>query len=154
MSSQKVFQAFTWHAHPARAHPGRAVGTTIAIVVISGLIFTLCFFDGLSLATSSIVGSAALAVLVIALNRFYFPSRFEFDDEKITAIHPLKRHDMQWNRVQRFLHDENGGYLSTRANRSRLDAFQGMHLLFEESRRDDIVRKIQSKITASRKSDD
>ncbi len=75
-----------------------------------------------------------MLVLVLALNRFFFVSRFSIDGEGITARYPLKRMSLQWKNLRRFAHDARGGYLSTRAVRSRMDAYSGMHVMFGDCR--------------------
>jgi hypothetical protein len=83
---------------------------------------------------SIMLGVIALLVLIAALNRFYFPSTFQLDKEGITARYPLRRKRERWDRLRRFVHDEYGGYLSSRAQPSRLDAYRGIHLLFGQQR--------------------
>ncbi len=79
-------------------------------------------------------GALAVIVLVAALNRFFFPSRFTIDDQGITARFPLRRQRCRWADLRRYAVDRHGCYLSTRAKRSRLDAYRGMHVLFGRHR--------------------
>ena len=78
--------------------------------------------------------AAALLVLVTALNRFYFRSRFQIDPEGITARYPLRSQRCRWADVRRFMVDAHGGYLATRSKRSWLDAYRGLHILFGRQR--------------------
>ena len=64
------------------------------------------------------------------------------DGRGITARHPFRRQRYDWSEVRRFLHDEKGGYLSTRGCSSPLDGFGGMHILFGD-RRDAVIRSIR-----------
>jgi len=105
--------------------------------------------DGFSLFASVVAGVVAMLVLLVALNRFFFPSRFEIDDEGITAHYLLSSQRLEWAGLRRFLHDENGGYLSTRARRSRLDAWKGMHILFGDER-DRVISLIRERLPARR----
>ncbi len=73
-------------------------------------------------------------VLVFALNRFFFRSRFEIDADGITARFPLRKQRVRWADTRRFVVDDNGGFLSSRVKRSRLDAWQGLHVLFGRQR--------------------
>ncbi|MHC5002381.1 MAG: PH domain-containing protein [Planctomycetota bacterium] len=115
-----------WRAHPAGERVGRAL---VAGAVVAGL-------AGLSAVLMQSVWWAALAiaVLVLALNRFFLPSRFAIDEEGITARYPLRRVRYRWSDLRRFVLDENGGYLSTRARASWMDAYRGMHVLFGNDR--------------------
>jgi hypothetical protein len=72
----------------------------------------------------------AVVVLVLALNRFYFPSRFVIDHDGITARYLLSRKRYEWSSVRRFLWDRRGAYLSTRGRRSWFDAYSGLIVLF------------------------
>jgi hypothetical protein len=83
------------------------------------------------------------AALVISLNRFYFPSHFSVDDNGLTARYAMRQQGVSWKNVRRFVHDARGGYLSTRARRSRFDAFRGVHILLGDSR-EEVVRFIET----------
>ena len=91
-------------------------------------------------------GLASAIVLVLALHRFFFPSRFSIDDEGIGARYLLRHQRLRWRDVRRLLHDEHGAYLSTRVRPSRLDAYVGMHILFGQHR-DEVIRRIRERMT-------
>ncbi len=116
----------SWTAHPARQRPEQAslaigliVVFSIAVLLSTGSVAWACFSAGL---------------LVLTLNRFFLPSRYVIDGESITARYPLRSMTMRWSELRRFHVDEYGGYLSNRPERSRLDAYRGIHLLFDEQR--------------------
>ena len=137
-----VQSEFVWPAHPARERPGAAVAA-LAIIALLALGATL-------LGQSPWWGGGAALLLVLALNRFFLPSRYAVDAEGITARYPLRTVRLPWSRVRRFVHDEHGGYLSSRARRSRFDAFRGVHLLFGADR-DEAIARIQSCIEQVRR---
>jgi hypothetical protein len=112
---------FTWTAYPARERPWRAA-LGIALILAFAAVLWLEFF-------SPWWAVFGLVVLLASLNRFFLPSRFVIDAKGITARFPMRTQHMNWADVRRFMHDANGGYLSTRARASRLDGFRGMHLL-------------------------
>ena len=126
--SQTTYPAaeFTWRAHPAGERPRPAVLGAALALGVAGAVYA--FSD------SMVWGAFALALLAAALNRFYFPSRFDIDAQGITARFPLVTRRLRWADVQRFVADEHGGYLSPRARRSRLDAYGGLHVLFGNDR--------------------
>ena len=135
----------TWSAHPARQRPGAAVMASAVIVILAAAV---AWFGGSPPQYWwSVLGGV---VLMMALNRFFFPSQFTIDDEGITARHPMRRKRLLWKDVRRFLHDEHGGYLSTRARASRFDAYRGMHLLFGEEDGQRIVQVIENKVRSIR----
>lgn len=98
---------------------------------------------GLSIGAALFGGSPwwallAAAILTLSLNKFLFPSTYTIDESGIDARLPLKTQRLDWPRVRRFVHDEHGGYLSTRARRSWTDAYRGMHLQFSDDRGEQI----------------
>ena len=117
---------FTWSAHPAGERAGPAVGGIAVVAAIAGTVYATTASAGW--------GVLAAAVLIAALNRFYFRSRFLIDDEGITARFPLRTQRLGWHGVGRFVLDDNGGYLSTRCRASWLDAYRGVHVLFGRQR--------------------
>ncbi|MEE8399290.1 MAG: hypothetical protein V3S89_09815 [Desulfobacterales bacterium] len=123
---------FLWQAHPARR---KQTETVIAIVVISAMAILVYRLS------HTLLGSIFSAlVLIMALQRFFFPSRFEIDSKGITAHYFMGKKHFDWQYVRRFTHDENGGYLSTRSTPARVDAYRGMHLYFNEDRTEAIDR--------------
>lgn len=138
----KTDTRFSWSAHPAAQRPGQAA---LALTVILAIATVVCWS-----AASIAWGALALIVLLIALNRFFLPSRFTITEQGITAAYPLMRKNAQWRYIRRFALDDHGGYLSTRATPSRLDAYRGMHLLFDANpqNRDAAVRRIRAHIAA------
>jgi hypothetical protein len=130
-------EEIVWSAHPFRERPRAGWGALVLIVAFAGLIYA----SFRSLAWSIL----ALLVLILALNRFFFPSRFRADREGITARYLLSRKHYPWSSVRRFLYDARGGFLSTRARRSRLDAFQGLNILFG-SRREEVIEFVKLRL--------
>ena len=85
----------------------------------------------------------AVAILLAALNRFFFPSRFVLDGEGITARHALGSRRLRWADVRRFAHDDEGGLLSTRARDSWVTAHRGLQVLFG-SQRDAVLARLRA----------
>ncbi len=139
--SDETNQPFSWHAHPARERRAQAVMAVAIILIFSALI--LASFGSIAW------GVVSLAVMVAGLNRFFFTSRFVIDDEGITASYPMRRLHLRWAELRRFMHDRHGGYLSTRARASRLDAYKGMHILFGD-RRDAVIECIKRHMSEAR----
>jgi hypothetical protein len=126
---------FTWQAHPADERRGAAVlGSLIIVAAAAAILFSF---------ESYAWSAAAVVVLIAALNRFYFRSRFRIDPEGITARYPFRSQRCRWAEVRRFMVDEHGGYLSTRARRSWLDAYRGVHILFGHER-PEVIKRIRA----------
>ncbi len=90
-STESLDQTFCWDAHPARERAGRAVLGGIVILVLAWLAG--------SLMQSLWWGFFAAVVLLVSLNRFFFPSRFTIDGEGITARYPLRRQRLPLGRA-------------------------------------------------------
>lgn len=131
---------FSWRAHPAAERIGAAVG---AMATIAGLAAA----TGLSFGAEW--AAAAAIVLVLSLRRFFFPSSYAIDGQGITARSALTTRRLRWAHARRFLTDGNGGYLSSRANRSWLDAYRGMHVLFGRHR-DEVLGRISDHLRDAR----
>ncbi len=128
MSAQNLqpAAAFTWYAHPAGERTGPAVLGLVIVAALAAAVWTM---------VHSIAWTVVSAiVLVAALNRFYFRSRFEIDSDGIIARYPLRTQRLRWSDARRFVVDAHGGYLSSHSKRSRLDAWQGLHILFGRQR--------------------
>lgn len=123
----------TWRAHPARE---RIRSSFMAITVI--LTVSLAIYISFHSIWWSLL---SLVLLVASLNRFFFPSRFTIDPEGITAFYPLRSLRYSWKHIRRFRHDRNGGYLSTRREPSRFDAYRGMHIMFDDQY-ETVIRRI------------
>lgn len=131
------YKDFTWRAHPARERLGAAVAASVIIFTIATTIYIS--FQSF---TWSIL---ALFVLLFALNRFYFPSRFVINREGISAHYPFKRQRYCWKDIHRFVDDKYGGYFSTSKRSSRMDAYRGMNILFGQQR-EDVIKLIREHI--------
>lgn len=124
----------TWKAHPARERRGPAAAAVVTILAFGA-------------ATALFMGSVAwgvfgVLILVAALNRFFLPSRFSIDGEGITAQYALQRRRLRWADLRRVVRDGHGAYLGTRARRSWLDAYRGVHVLFGDQR-EAVMRSIR-----------
>lgn len=127
-----------WTAHPARERSAAAV--TASCVVLCAAVLVYLVFDGLWW------GVGAASLLVATLNRFYFPSRFQIDDDGITARYLFRRQRLKWKDIRRMVCDGHGAYLSLRSRASRLDAYSGMHVLFGRQR-DAVVEQLRAHLS-------
>jgi hypothetical protein len=126
---------FTWRAHPALERRVPAALGAVLVLGVAGAVYASSGSPGW--------GALALLVLTAALRRFYFPSRFDIDQQGITARFPLATRRLRWSDVRRFVTDRHGGYLSPRPGRSRLDAYRGLHILFG-AQREAVVQRIRA----------
>ena len=127
-------ETVSWQAHPAKERLGAAVFGAVVIAAMAWLAYDLM--------QSLWWGVLAIAILLGALNRFFWPTTYRIDAVGITAQSPWRRQQLRWLELRRFVYDQRGGYLSTRRQRSVLDMFRGMHVLFGEDR-DVIIARIR-----------
>ena len=124
-SSEQVAE-LSWKAHPFRERLLAGALSSLLILALGAAIYVSTGNPAWSI--------LAIIVLVLALNHFYFPSRFEIDQDGITARYLLSRKHYEWSSVRCFLWDRRGAYLSTRGKRSWLDAYTGLTVLFGPNR--------------------
>ncbi len=129
---------FTWQAHPARERIGAAALAIGLIGAFAGVVW-ISFH-------SPVWAAAACIALLATLNRFFFPSRFVINTDGITARYLLRTQQIRWNDIRRFVQDDRGGYISTRAKRSWLDAYRGMHILFG-TQRETVIKRIRARLS-------
>lgn len=128
---------FAWRAHPARERLGSAIAVSF---VILGIILAIYYsFESITWSVISLI------VLVLSLNRFFFPSQFKVDNNGITAKYFFSRQRYDWKDIRRYLSDRYGVYLSTRRQSSRFDSFRGMNILFGQNR-EEVLKQIQAKV--------
>lgn len=128
---------YIWRAQPARREPRK---TALALIII--IIISLMVSQGLG---DWYWGGFSVLVLIAALSRYFLPSRFTIGDLSIRANYPLTSKSIDWASIKRFKFDRYGGYLSIHDQPSRLDAYRGMHLYFNDDYAD-IIKRIKSKL--------
>ncbi len=112
-----------WKIRPAASRPGK---TMIAILVI--LVFSIL----ISFAFANIGwGLFSALVLLLALNRYFFYSRFVLSPQNAQARYPLTVKTLNWKDVLHYYSDETSGYLATTAKISRFRQQQGIQLYFK-----------------------
>ncbi len=100
-----------WRAHPAQRRP---VATAAALAAVAALAVATAL-----LAEDWFWGAVAAFALLLALNRFFLPSRFEMAADALILKHPLWDERIAWNAVSRFAFDDSAGLLSSSVRPSR-----------------------------------
>jgi hypothetical protein len=138
-AAQNRAEEFAWKAHPFRERLPAGILASTLILALAGVMFV-----SMGPAWSVVT----VLVLILALNRFFFPSRFEIDRDGVAARYLLSRKRYAWSSVRRFLWDERGAFLSTRGRRSWLDAYSGLTVLFGPHRAE-VLKLIHRHMDAS-----
>lgn len=136
-----------WTSHPVREQPLKAFLVSVVIMICAQLV-------GMSvpnLLGGVLAAVGSMAFLFLMLNRFYLPSRYRLDENGIAVRYPIGTRSMRWRDIQRFPHDESGGYLSSRQRGGAFDS-RGMSVLFAGQGKE-IIPRIQSAMESIRGSE-
>lgn len=114
---------FCWTVHPARERPLATLAALAVIVAFGAAVFAF--------AESRVWGVAATAALILALNRFFFPSEFAIGPDGVRARLPLLRtRALSWAEVRRVEAGSRAVWLSTYPRRHWREYRRGVHVLF------------------------
>lgn len=110
-----------WSAWPAAESPGRTAALSLAIAafaILAGI-----------LGGDLLWALTAVALLSIGLNRWFLPTTYEVDEDRLVAGYPLRRRAIRWINARRLVLDEAGGWMSDsrsgRRGRRGLDLYWG-----------------------------
>ena len=108
-----------WTAWPAAERPFRT-----AVVVLVDL--ALAVLAGL-LGGDALWGATGLALLLVSQSRWFLPTTYELDDDRLVAGFPLRRRLVRWRDARRLVLDPGGGWLSSsrRGRRAGIDLYWG-----------------------------
>ena len=74
-------------------------------------------------------GVTAIALLSIGLNRWFLPTTYEVDADRLVAGYPLRKRAIRWVNARRLVLDEAGGWMSDsrsgRRGRRGIDLYWG-----------------------------
>ena len=127
-----------WVAHPARNRPVAAVLVAVFVAMVAiGIYSWTC---------SVLFTVLASVILTGSLAGFYFPTRYEFHDDKVVAGYTLTTIRKEWSQFRSFYRDGNGVLLSPFPSPSRLENFRGLYLRFGECDRERVMEFIRTKI--------
>lgn len=114
-------QSATWVSHPLREEPV-AKSATLAVVILGvSLIVGMSFQSGA-------FAFVALVLLVVAMARYFFATRYVLDEAGVGISHLGVRRHYAWAQFRRVARHPNGVFLSTFAKPHRLDPFRGQFL--------------------------
>lgn len=110
-----------WSAWPAMEFPTRTMVLVVAIA-------TFAILAGV-LGGDLLWGLTAIVLLCLGLNRWFLPTRYEVDDDRLVAGYPLRRRIIQWRHARRLVLDGAGGWMSDarsgRRGRRGIDLYWG-----------------------------
>ena len=129
----------TYTIHLARRRPVQAAAA-VAVIVAAALAAGFGF-------RSPLLGLLAAALLTASVSDYLLPLTFTLTDEAAEARGPLHRRRLLWAQVRRVSRDDLGLKLSPLPHPSRLDAFRGIYLWFEDNA-DDVMAFVAHHVKA------
>ena len=105
---------------PAAERPAR---TCVLLLFIAALAVLAGMIGG------DVLWSATAVVLLFStLNRWFLPTSYRVNGERLEAAYPLRRRSVRWVEARRLAIDPAGGWLSVRRGGSRFDVRSGLDL--------------------------
>lgn len=123
-------------AHPARAHPRRAA-------VAAGLIALVAWLAGA--AGGKAIGALAIAVLLLSLAPFLFPTCYALDGDGVAARRLGVTRRRRWTELRSFRAGRDAVWLSPYTGPSWLDRTRGL-LVFFGDQRDAVMALVKEKV--------
>lgn len=133
-----------WTTHPVQRRPLISAAVSMFIVVVTvGIYFSL-----------DSVGFALLAMLVLfgSLAKFYFPTHYILDRQKITVKTTTQTLHKSWSLYRSSYPDKNGVFVSPFVDRSRLENFRGLYLMCENNR-DEVAAYVKTCIATAQQNE-
>ncbi len=120
-----IIPTLAWTAHPVKRKPLVSILVTAFILVISYLV--------LASTDSQVFSGLSLVIMFGSLAKFYLPTRYELTNNEIVVKNISYTLRKSWDQYRSFYPDKNGILLSPFKERSRLENFRGLYLMFEKN---------------------
>lgn len=127
-----------WTTHPIKKRPLAAFLVTLFILFIP--------FVVLSITSSKTFGFLSLVVLFASVAKFYFPTYFTLTDSEAVIKSSTQTIKRKWSEFRSFYPDKNGVLLSPFIDKSRLENFRGIYLIYDNNA-DEVLEIVKQKIT-------
>ncbi len=126
-----------WICHPAK----RNIKVTVAVSILIAVLVAVVYYATFSV-WFTILG---FLILTGSLAGFYFPSHYQFTDNKIIIITKMQKLEKNWSQYRSYYSDKNGVLLSPFARPSRLENFRGIYIKFWYNK-DEVMAIVKDKI--------
>ena len=137
MFKEKI--VLSWRVHLAKEYPGKLICSVLAIVLAS---------LAAHYAIGGIASIAVAIIMVASASDFLFSVKYEISKDGATCKTLLKMASISWENVKHCYIDEHGIKLSPLEQQSRLEAFRGVYLRFQDNQEQviDVVKSLRVKI--------
>lgn len=132
-------RSLAWRIHPVKRKPMLSAVVTLAILLFSFLVFVST--------ESTFMTVLSLAILFGSLAKFYWPTSFTLTEKEIVVKTTMQTLRKEWSLYRSYWPDKNGVLLSPFAEKSRLENFRGLYLIFGENK-DDVIAFVKERIAA------
>lgn len=126
-----------WSVHPFKRNYLKSAILLIFLIIVLLLVYIL--YQSLTLVI------VASGLLFISLLKFFSVTWYRLTDDGITIITPFGTTTKRWTDYQSFWPDKNGVLLSPFSEKSRLENFRGVYLLFNNNS-ETVIEFIKQKI--------
>ena len=130
-----------WICHPAKRNKKVTVAVSILIAVLVAVVYYATFSVWFTI--------LGFLILTGSLAGFYFPSHYQFTDNKIIIITKMQKLEKNWSQYRSYYSDKNGVLLSPFARPSRLENFRGIYIKFWYNK-DEVMAIVKDKIKRDR----
>lgn len=132
-------RSLAWRIHPVKRKPMLSAVVTLAILLFSFLVFVST--------ESTFMTVLSLAILFGSLAKFYWPTSFTLTEKEVIVKTTMQTLRKEWSLYRSYWPDKNGVLLSPFAEKSRLENFRGLYLIFGENK-DDVIAFVKERIAA------
>lgn len=130
-----------WVCHPARRNKTVTIAVSIFIAVIVAVVYYATFSVWFTI--------LGFLILTGSLAGFYFPSHYQFTENKIIIKTTMQTLEKKWSQYRSYYSDKNGVLLSPFARPSRLENFRGIYIKFWYNK-DEVMAIVKDKIKRDR----
>jgi hypothetical protein len=120
---EPVFPTLTWSVFRAKENMRRtilAVGFILAVVIF------------VAVAYHPMMALLAILVFALALNSYFLPTTYTFDQNGITTDKTFFRYTRRWSEFRGYIRTTGGVVISPFRHWTYLDNFRGLHLLLPQ----------------------
>jgi hypothetical protein len=127
-----------WTVHPVRERPRLGV-------LVLGIILAMCIGSWFW-TRSAFWPLFCFLVLFLSLESFYFPTRFELEEGKLTVFRRFSRSEREWGIFRRCLVDRDGMTLSPYRKPSFMDGYRSIRLRWGRVDREEVVAFVRARL--------
>lgn len=107
--------------------------------ILAGIGIILAGWAGMNMLNSVAFGLLASGVVILSVGDYLFPVKYTLSEKCARSQCLWNIQEIGWDRVKRISINDSGILISPLAQSSRLDAFRGVYLSFDQDNREHIL---------------